>query len=94
MSSFGDPRVGLLVHLRSLLWAIGIPREQIAEDMQDYERLSLADLEATIIKLQEILRPIRTDEGSSQHPNADATQEEHTCIDHILHKESSVLYTI
>ncbi|MCO5571238.1 hypothetical protein L7F22_024974 [Adiantum nelumboides] len=70
MSSSGDPIVGLLVHLRSLLWAIGILREQIAEDMQDYERLSLADLEATIIRLQEILRPVCLDEGSSRHPHA------------------------
>ncbi|MCO5584787.1 hypothetical protein L7F22_038719 [Adiantum nelumboides] len=70
MSSSRDPRVGLLVHLRSLLRATDIPREQIAEDMQDYERLSLANLEAIIIRLQEILRPVRPDEGSSWHPHA------------------------
>ncbi|MCO5604823.1 hypothetical protein L7F22_058996 [Adiantum nelumboides] len=70
MSSSGDPIVGLLGHLRSLLHATSIPREQIAEDMQDYEHLSLADLEATIIRLQEILRPVRPNEGSSRHPHA------------------------
>ena len=69
-SSSGDPRAGLLLTLRSLLRATGIPREQIAEDMPDYERLSLADLEATIYRLQEILRPVRPDEGSSRHPHA------------------------
>ena len=35
MSSFGDPRPGLLLALRSLLRAIGVLREQIAEDLTE-----------------------------------------------------------
>ena len=65
MSSSGDPRLGLLLALRSLLWVIGVPREQITEDLTEYERLPIADLEATIGRLHEVLRPARLDKGSS-----------------------------
>lgn len=94
-SSSGDPRAGLLLTLRSLLRATGIPREQIAEDMPDYERLSLADLEATIYRLQEILRPVRPDEGSSRHPHAGRdTGGAHRYRSHLTQRIKCVVYYI
>ncbi|MCO5605185.1 hypothetical protein L7F22_059365 [Adiantum nelumboides] len=63
-------RMGLLLALKGLLRAAGIPREQIAEDIVEYQQLSDEELEATIRRLQEVLRPLGADEGSSQDPHA------------------------
>ena len=73
MISSGDPRSGLLLALRSLLWVMGVPREQIVEDLTEYKRLPIADLEVVIGRLHEVLRPARPDEGSSRRPHAGDT---------------------
>ena len=65
MSSSGDPRPRLLLAPRSLLPAIGVPRDQLAEDLAEYKGLPIADLEAAIGRLQDVLRPTWPDEGSS-----------------------------
>ena len=83
MSSSGDPRPGLLLALRSLLRAIGVPREQIAEDLTEYKRLPIADLEVAIARLHEVLRPARPDEGSSRRPHAGDTGGAHRYVCHL-----------
>ena len=80
MSSSGDPRLGLLLTLRSLLRVIGISREQMAEDLAEYERLPFADLEAAIGRLHEVLRPARPEEGSSRRPHAGDTRGAHRYV--------------
>ena len=67
-------RRGLLVALKGLLRSLGMLPKHIGEAMTEYEQLSDGELEATIQRLQDLLRPVRPDEGSSRQPHAGLAQ--------------------